>query len=136
MNPEIQCRHWSLSSTRAIESLGSQPTSLQSILILSFHLRLGLSIGLFPLRFLTETLYAFLDCSIHATCPAHRSRLNLRFLFMLGKEYNARSSALCNFLHSPVILLSQSQISSKHFILKNPFEPSCHSIMNAFKCCF
>ena len=53
--------------------------------------------------FLSFTLYAFLDCSIHATCPAHLSRLDLRFLIKLGEEYNACSSALCNLLHSPVI---------------------------------
>ena len=34
---------------------------------------------------------------------AHLSRLDLRFLSMLGEEYNAYSSALCNFFHSPVI---------------------------------
>ena len=36
-------------------------------------------------------------------CPAYLSCLDLRFLIMLGEEYNAYSSALCNFLHSPVI---------------------------------
>ena len=56
--------------------------------------------GLVPWGFLTKTLYAFLDCSIYATCPAHLSRLDLRFLIMLGEEYYACSSALCNFLHS------------------------------------
>ena len=38
-----------------------------------------------------------------ATCPAHLNRLDLRFLIMLCEEYNACSSALGNFLHSPVI---------------------------------
>ena len=76
--------------------------SLKSILI-SSHLRLGHPKGLFPSGFPTKTLYAFLDCSIRATCPAHLSRLYLRSLIMLGKKYNACSSALCNFLHSPVI---------------------------------
>ena len=32
------------------------------------------------------------------------SHLDLRFLIMLGEEYNACSAALCNFLYSPVIL--------------------------------
>ena len=34
----------------------------------------------FPTGFPTKTLYAFLDCSIRATCPAHLSRLDLRLL--------------------------------------------------------
>ena len=49
-----------------------------------------------------KTLYAFLDCSLHATCPAHLIRLDLIFLVKLGEEYIA--SALCNFLHSQVTL--------------------------------
>ena len=72
--------------------------ALKSILILFSHLRLGLPNG-FP----TKTLYAFLDCSIRATCPAHLSRLYLRLLIMLGEEYNACSSALsplCNLICS------------------------------------
>ena len=41
--------------------------------------------GLFPSGFPTKTLsYAFLDCSIRATCPSHLSRLDLRRLIMLG----------------------------------------------------
>ena len=31
------------------------------------------------------------------------SCLDLRFLIMVGEECNAYTSALCNFLHSPVI---------------------------------
>ena len=42
--------------------------------------------------------------SIRAICPPHFSRLDLRFLIMSVEEYNACSSALCNFLHSPVFL--------------------------------
>ena len=109
-NPEVHYRFYIspplvLSSARAIQSLGSQPTSLKSILILSSHLHLGLPNGLLLSGFPTKTLYwyAILDCSISATCHAHLNRLDLRFLIMLGEEYNAFSSALCNILHSPVI---------------------------------
>ena len=99
-----------------IHSLASQPTSLKSILI-SSHLRLGLPKGLFPSGFTTKTLYPFLDCSIRATCPAHLSRFDLRLLIMLGEEYNACSSALCNFLHSPVI----SSFSASNIFLSTLF---------------
>ena len=66
-------------------------------------MRLGLPKGFFPSGLPTQMLYEFLDCSICATYPAQLSRLDLRFLIMLGEEYNACSSALCNFLKCPVI---------------------------------
>ena len=40
---------------------------------------------------------------MRAICPAHLSHLDLEFLIMLGEEYNACSSELRNYLHSPVI---------------------------------
>ena len=95
-------------------------TSLKSILILSPHLRLGLLKGLFPSGFPTKTLYAFLDCSIRVTCPAHLSRLDLRFLIMLGEEYNACSSELCNSLHSLIIPSLLAQISSSVLYSRTP----------------
>ena len=57
---------------------------LKSILILFSHLRLGLPKGLFPSGFPNNTLYAFQDISVCATCPAHLSRLDLKFLIMIG----------------------------------------------------
>ena len=71
---------------RAIQSLGSQPTSLKSILILSSQLRFGLPKCFLLSGFPTKTLYAFLNCSIRATCPAHLSRLDLSFLIRLGED--------------------------------------------------
>ena len=65
---------------RTMQSLGLQPSSLKSILISSSHLRFGLPKGLFPSGFPTKTMYAFMDCSIRATCPAHLGRLDLGFL--------------------------------------------------------
>ena len=47
----------------------NQPISLKCILILSFHLRLGLPKGLFPVKILK----ALLPSSILATWPAHLS---------------------------------------------------------------
>ena len=49
-------RHLSLSWANSIQSPQPPPTSWRSILILSSHLRLGLSNGLFPSGFSTRTL--------------------------------------------------------------------------------
>ena len=45
------------------------------------------------LGFPIKTLYAFLDSSIRATCPAYLSRIDIIILIMLGEENNACSSA-------------------------------------------
>ena len=50
-------RHLSLSWASPIQSTYPHPSSWKSILILSTHLRLGLSSGLFPSGFPTKTLY-------------------------------------------------------------------------------
>ena len=47
------------------------PISWWCILILSSHLRLCLPSDLITSGFPTRTVYAFLFCHIHATCPAH-----------------------------------------------------------------
>jgi len=48
--------------------------SLRSILVLSFHLRLGLRSGLFPSGFPTKTLYTPLHYSCYMPRPSHSSR--------------------------------------------------------------
>ena len=50
-------RHLSLSWVSSIQSIPPHPTSWRSILILSYHLRLGFPSGLFPSGFPTKTLY-------------------------------------------------------------------------------
>ena len=64
-------RQLSLSWASPIQSIYPHPTSWRSILILSTHLRLGLSSGLLPSGFPTKTLYTPLSSPIRATCPAH-----------------------------------------------------------------
>jgi len=69
-------RHLPLSWASSIQCIPPHPTSWRSILILSSHLRLGLSSGLFPSCFLTKTLYTPL-LSPHTRYmyrPSHSSR--------------------------------------------------------------
>jgi len=93
--------HWSIPTTRCIQSTSSNPASLRSVLILSYHLRLGLPSGLFPSGFTTKTLYAFLIFPIRATCPSHLTLHNLITLTIFGEVYKLRSSSLCSLLQPP-----------------------------------
>jgi hypothetical protein len=105
-------RHLSISWASPIQSSHPHPTSWRYILILSSHLCLGLTSGLFPSGFPTRTLYIPLPSPIRATCPVHLILLDFITLTILGKEYRPFSSSLCNFLHSPLPRPSQAQIFS------------------------
>ena len=61
--------------------------SSRSILILSSHLRLGLSNGLFPVGLPVNIMKALLPSSVLATCPAHLILLDLITLTILGERY-------------------------------------------------
>jgi len=92
-------RHLSLFWASSIQSIPPHPTSWRSILILSSHLRLGLSSDLFPSGFPTTTLYMPLLSPIRATCPAHLIHLDFITRTILGEQYRSLSSSLCSFLH-------------------------------------
>jgi len=95
-------RHLFLSWARSIQSLHPHPSSCRSILILHFHLRLGLPSGLFPSGFPNKTLYMSVLSPMCATCPAHLVLLDFITRTILGEEYRSLSSSLCSYLHSLV----------------------------------
>ena len=95
-------RHLYLSWARSIQSIPPHPTSWRYILILSYHLRLGLPSGLFPSGFLAKNPYTPLLSSIGATCSSQLILLDLTTRTILGEEYRSLSSSLCSFLHSLV----------------------------------
>jgi len=95
-------RNLSLSWASPIQSIYPHPTSSRFILILSTHLRLGLSSGLLPSGFPTKTIYTTLSSPIRATCPTHLIFLDFITRTILGEEYRSFSSSLCSLLHCPI----------------------------------
>jgi hypothetical protein len=106
-NPNVHYRAYKcpppvLSWGRFIQSIPTHQTFWRCILILPYHLRLGLPRGLFPAGFPTKTLYTPLLSPIRATCPTYLILLDFVTRTILGEEYRSWSSSLCSFLHSPV----------------------------------
>jgi hypothetical protein len=95
-------RLWSLSWARCIQFTPSSPIFRRSILILSFHLHLGLPSGLFPSGYPTTILYTFLISFTRATWSARFIILDLITLITFGKAYKLWSSPLCSILQPPV----------------------------------
>jgi len=101
----------SLSWARSIQFMSPHLNSWRSIIIFSYHLRLGLPSGLFLSGFPTKTLYIYIYIYIYtspllsptrATFPASLFLLHVITRKMLSEEYRSLSSSLCSFLHSPV----------------------------------
>jgi hypothetical protein len=76
--------HLFLSWARPIQSTSCHPTSPRSILILSTHLHLSLSSGLFLSGFHTNNLHEFLFAPIRATWPSYSILFDLIILIILG----------------------------------------------------
>jgi hypothetical protein len=69
-------------------ALPPHPTSWRSTLILSFHLRLGLTSVFLPSGFPTKP-YIVLSSPIRTTCPAHLILLDFIIRTILGEEYRS-----------------------------------------------
>ena len=66
--------------------------------------------------FPTKTLYAFLDSYISPKCPAHLSRLDLRFLIMQSRIYSIKNHQILTI--NTEILNSVDVLVSEILILK------------------
>jgi len=85
-------RHLFLSWASSIQSITTHTTSWKSIIILPFHLRLGLPSGLFPQISPTKTLNTPLLTPIRGTYPAHLIILDFITRKILGEQHSLLSS--------------------------------------------
>lgn len=78
--------HLPLSNIKLMHSTASHATSLRHILILSYHLGLGLQNGHFPSHFPTKLLCVFLF-PMYATSPTHLIFFALITQVTFGGQY-------------------------------------------------
>jgi len=91
----------SLPQTRWTQSIPSHTVSLMSVLILSFHLCLGLN-GLCLSGFPTKALCGPLIFCTCAICPIHLILRDFTTQVLFGEEYNSWGYPLCSILQSSV----------------------------------
>jgi hypothetical protein len=103
---------------------------LRSILILSFHLCLGLLSGLFPLCFMTKYLYTFLISPMKAACPSHLTFLDLftqNYLVQIisydspFSKFSPASYSLSSFFITSILYMLMDKKSSNSSILSQSF---------------
>jgi hypothetical protein len=96
--------HLSLSWANSIHSIHPHPTFWGLILIVSSHLCLCLTSGLFPTGFHTKALYTPLSPPIHAMYPTYIIILDFITHTILGEEYWSLSSLLCSLVWIIIVL--------------------------------
>jgi hypothetical protein len=81
-------RHWSLSWARLIQSISLHPISLESILILSSHLRLSLPSVVLPLVSPPKLcMYSSYPHACYIPCPSHPDLIILIMFFAKRTNY-------------------------------------------------
>jgi hypothetical protein len=98
--------HWSPSWVILIRSILLHPIFLKPILVLYFHLRLGLPSALFPSGFYTKILYAFVFSPIRATVPALLVLLDCIILIIFREECASYEPPIISLRFGRNILLS------------------------------
>jgi hypothetical protein len=138
-------RHLSLSWATEIQSMPLHPTTWKSILILSFHLRLGLPSGVFLSDLSTKTLFlytatickqmflllTYIKVSVSKLVPSVLTLSNfLRFYHKFFFHFCKFRTPICS--PSTIIATSLQQVSSLFMLFPSASFPS--SIYLSFLC--